>query len=119
MEPLRNVNGQLYRLAVLESDPAKLPMRIDDARKAIRWRVCELWDLGAIDTCERSQLDAASYFLGLLRMIAAKKKPGEIGLLCRGSWQTRSLAKRVAETTIACPLFTSHQSSGAGKLRAA
>jgi hypothetical protein len=76
MEPLRNVNWQqLYRLAVLESDPAKLPMRIDDARKAIRWRVCELWNVGATDTCERSQLDAASYFLGLLRMIAAKRTP--------------------------------------------
>lgn len=76
MEPLRNANWQqLYRLAVLESDPAKLPIRIDDARKAIRWRVCELWDLGATDTCERSQLDAALYFLGLLRMIAAKRRP--------------------------------------------
>lgn len=76
MEPLPNANWQqLHRLAVLESDPAKLPTRIDDAHKAIRWRVCELWDLGAIDTCERSQLDAALYFLGLLRMIAAKKKP--------------------------------------------
>lgn len=74
MEPLRNTNWQqLYRLAVFEPDLQKLPTRIDDAHKAIRWRICELWDLGTMDTCERSRLDAALYFLGLLRMIAAKK----------------------------------------------
>ena len=81
MERFRNTNwGQLYRLAVFESDPQKLPMRIDTASKAIRWRISELWDLGTIDSCERSQLDAALYFLGLLRVIAARKKP--VSMLC-------------------------------------
>ena len=81
MEALRNRNWQqLYKLAVFESDPEKLPIRIDVACKAIRWRVSELWDLGTIDSCERSQLDTASYFLGLLRMIAAKKDPDR--MLC-------------------------------------
>jgi hypothetical protein len=81
MDALRNTNWQqLYRLAVFESDPEKLAMRIEDASKGIRWRICELWDLGTIDSCERTQLDAATYFLGLLRMIAAKKYPDS--MLC-------------------------------------
>jgi hypothetical protein len=75
MGALRNMNWQqLYRLAVFESDPEKLPLRIEAACEAIRWRISQLWDLGANDSCERSQLDAAIYFLGLLRTFAAKKK---------------------------------------------
>jgi hypothetical protein len=49
-------------------------MRIEAANQAIRFRVCEMWQLGPTDARERSQLDAASYFLGLLRTIAGKKK---------------------------------------------
>jgi hypothetical protein len=64
---------ELYKQAVLEPDPEKLAMRIDKAHKAIRWHISELWHVEAADTNERSQLDAASYFLGLLRTIAAKK----------------------------------------------
>jgi hypothetical protein len=76
MEAVRNTNWQqLYRLAVFESDPDKLAMRIEDASKGIRWRACELWDLGTVDSCERTKLDAAAYFLGLLRTIAAKRNP--------------------------------------------
>lgn len=64
---------ELYKQAVLEPDPEQLAMRIDKAHKAIRWRISELWHVGAADTSERSQLDAASYFLALLRTIAGRK----------------------------------------------
>jgi hypothetical protein len=64
----------LYRQAVFEFDSEKFEMRIEAANQAIRCRVCAMWQLGPVDARERSQLDAASYFLGLLRM-AGKKKP--------------------------------------------
>jgi hypothetical protein len=66
---------EMYNLALFETDPAMLPIRIDDARSAIHSRTFELWGLGTADSGERSQLDAASYFLGLLRAIAMKKEP--------------------------------------------
>ena len=64
----------LYREALFEPDLEKLPMRVDAANQAIRSRVCEIWQLGPDDAEERSQLDAASYFLGLLLTIAVNKK---------------------------------------------
>lgn len=69
---------EMYKLALFEPDPEKLAMRIENAREAIRWRICELWDLGTTDTKERSQLDAATYFLGLLHSINARKTPATV-----------------------------------------
>ncbi|HEX6805491.1 MAG TPA: hypothetical protein VF133_17555 [Terriglobales bacterium] len=63
---------RLYRDALLEPDPVKLSQRIEEAYEAIRGRRCQLWESGATGVRERSELDAASYFLALLGSIAAK-----------------------------------------------
>jgi hypothetical protein len=81
MDDARNTDWrERYRQALFESDPDILPMRLDEAHKAIRWRICELWDIGAADNSELSHLDSAAYFLGLLRTIAEKKQKSEIPL---------------------------------------
>jgi hypothetical protein len=78
MDDKRNTEWrERYRQALFESDPDILPMRLDEAHKAIRWRICELWDTGVADYSELSQLDSASYFLGLLRTLAEKKQKSE------------------------------------------
>jgi hypothetical protein len=64
---------QLYRQALLESDRSKLPVRIEQAHRAIRQRARELWYGGSPETRERHDLDAAVRFLGLLRMVGAEK----------------------------------------------
>jgi hypothetical protein len=58
--------SELYRRALLESDPSLLPARIEEARKAIRVRARELWYGGSLETKERHDLDAALRFLGLM-----------------------------------------------------
>jgi hypothetical protein len=68
----------VYREALFEPDSEKVLIRIDTANQAIRCRVCGIWQLGRADGQERSQLDAASYFLGLLRTITGKKKSPQI-----------------------------------------
>jgi hypothetical protein len=70
-----------YWQALFEADPDRVLMRIEAANEAIRWRICELWELGSVDIRERSQLDSAAYFLGLLRSIAQKKQEAD-GLFC-------------------------------------
>ena len=65
---------ELYREALFEADRDKVPVRIDVASQAIRCRLCELWQLGPTDIRERSELDAAAYFLGLLRSMSGKKQ---------------------------------------------
>lgn len=61
----------LYREAVLESDPAKVPEMIDLASRVIRRRAFELWYMGsAAETRERLELDSALYFLDLLKKIS-------------------------------------------------
>lgn len=62
-----------YRQALFEADPQRVLMRIEEAYEAIRCRICELWESDATDVRERSQLDSAAYFLGLLRTIATNK----------------------------------------------
>lgn len=57
----------LYRAAILESDPAKVPGLIDLAYKVVQRRAFELWYMGAPPTMERHELDNALYFLDLLR----------------------------------------------------
>jgi hypothetical protein len=63
----------LYRVAVLESEPGKLPARLDEASAAIRRRARELWYAGPLETKERRDLDAALRFLRLLRMVGVEK----------------------------------------------
>jgi len=63
---------QLYREALLESDPMKVPLRIEEAHKAIHRRALELWYAGSgrtPRTKEQRDLDAALHFLGLLREV--------------------------------------------------
>ncbi len=64
---------ELYRVALLESDRGRLPVRIEEAHKAIQQRARELWYAGSPETRERRDLDAAVRFLGLLRMVGAEK----------------------------------------------
>ena len=63
---------ELYRGALLESDPGRLPARIEEAQRAIQHRARELWYAGAPETRERHDLDAAVRFLGLLRTVGAE-----------------------------------------------
>lgn len=74
----------LYEEAVLEFDPEKMLVRIDSAQEAIRDRVRELWYEGSSDIAEQSHLDAAFYFLGMLRTIAGEQQytdvPDELGI---------------------------------------
>jgi hypothetical protein len=63
----------LYRRALQESDPAQLTIRITEAQRAIRRRARELWYGEKTDIQERQRLDAASYFLRLLRTMGGKK----------------------------------------------
>jgi len=64
---------QLYRQALLESDPSRVRARIEEAHKAIQQRARELWDAGSPKTRERHDLDAAVRFLGLLRTVETEK----------------------------------------------
>lgn len=67
--PSENDWHDLYREALLESDPARVPALIDEAYKAVQRRALELWNTCSPETKERHELDAALYFLGLLRMV--------------------------------------------------
>src|SRR5215467_10044932 len=66
----------LYREAILESDPTKIPGMIDLAYKVIQRRAFELWYLGAPATSERHELDTALYFLDLLKKFDAMQETG-------------------------------------------
>jgi len=66
---LQNSWAEVYRDALMESDPIKVPVRIEEAYKAIHHRALELWYAGSGDTRERRDLDAALHFLDLLRMV--------------------------------------------------
>lgn len=59
----------LYRNAVLESDPAKLILRIREAHQSIQERTRQLWYEGSTDTGERHALTAASHYLQILRTL--------------------------------------------------
>jgi hypothetical protein len=64
---------ELYREALLESDPTRVPILIEEAYQAVQRRTLELWYACCPETKERHELDAALYFLGLLRMIRPMK----------------------------------------------
>lgn len=75
---MENSNGNqnwlaLYREAILEPDRKKVKARIAQAQGAIRLRSREMWYAGAVETNERRQMDAASYFLGVLCAIGTDK----------------------------------------------
>lgn len=59
----------LYRQALMETDPARSPQLIEEAYRAVQRRTLELWYASSPETKERHELDAALYFLGLLRMV--------------------------------------------------
>jgi hypothetical protein len=69
--PTENEWQQLYREALLESDPTRALARIEEAHKAVQRRALELGNGGSPETKERHELDAALYFLGLLRGVWA------------------------------------------------
>ena len=64
--------SELYKEALLEPDPSRLPARIELAYKAMQRRAHELWYSGKTGTDERRALDAAVGCLGLLRTAALK-----------------------------------------------
>jgi len=66
--PVRNNWPDLYREALLEPDPTRVPARIEEAQKAICRRALELWYAGP-PTKEMHDLDTALHFLDLLRIV--------------------------------------------------
>jgi hypothetical protein len=70
--------GELYRRALFERDRNKLPLSLEQAQQAVQLRVRELWysptdNQNVIDK-ERRELDAAAYYLGLLRSLEARQQ---------------------------------------------
>jgi hypothetical protein len=74
--PIEDGWPELYREALLESNPTKARVRIEEAHNAIHRRVLELWYAGSPETKEQRDLDVALHFLCLLRMVG----PPEIEL---------------------------------------
>ncbi len=64
---------ELYREALQESDPARSPALIEEAYRAAQHRALELWNARSPETKERHELDAALYFLCLLKMAAEEE----------------------------------------------
>jgi hypothetical protein len=67
---------ELYRRALFEEDRDKLPLLLDQAQRAIQERVRELWYSPTrgqnVSEKERRELDAAAYYLAVLRSLEAK-----------------------------------------------
>lgn len=75
--------SELYRRALFEEDRDKLPALLEKANQAVQERVRELWyspigGKSVIDK-ERRELDAASYYLGLLKSLEVRKALGDHG----------------------------------------
>ena len=72
---------ELYRRALFEEDHDKLPALLEQAHQAVQARVRELWYSPAEcqNMCEkeRRELDAAAYYLGLLKSLEARKLSGD------------------------------------------
>jgi len=67
--------SELYRRALFEEDPQNLPSLLEQARQAIQQRARELWyspPNGRDVEKERRELDAAAYYLEVLRSLEAK-----------------------------------------------
>ena len=71
--------ADLYRRALFEEDRDKLPFLLEQAYRAVQYRMRELWYSPArnISDKERRELDAAAYYLDLLRSLEVKKAFGE------------------------------------------
>lgn len=63
----------LYRETLLESDSTRLPVLIEQAHRAVLSRALELWYSGSQATKELDELDAALYFLSLLKELRSSK----------------------------------------------
>jgi hypothetical protein len=70
--------GELYRRALFEEDHNKLPVSLEQAHQAVQQRVRELWysptDNQNVTDRERRELDAADYFIRLLRSLEARQQ---------------------------------------------
>jgi hypothetical protein len=69
---------ELYRRALFEEDRNELPLSLEQAHHAVQQRVRELWysptDNQNVTDKERRELDAADYFIGLLRSLEARQQ---------------------------------------------
>jgi hypothetical protein len=69
--------SELYRRALFEEDRDKLPSLLEQAHRAVQQRVRELWYSPARGSKasgrERRELDAAAYYLDLLRSLETGK----------------------------------------------
>jgi hypothetical protein len=73
--------SELYRQALFEEDRGKLPGLLEVAHKAATERVHQLWygaPANGDSLKERRELDAALYYLGLLRKLDRETRPGEL-----------------------------------------
>jgi len=74
--------SELYRRALFEEDREKLPFLLDQAYRAVQQRVRELWyspGRRKVSERERRELDAAAYYLDLLRSLETRKSFVEEG----------------------------------------
>lgn len=81
-EATKNENwSELYRRALFEEDRDKLPVLLEQAHQAVQARVRELWyspaECHSSPDKERRELDAAAYYLGLLKSLEARKACGD------------------------------------------
>ena len=72
---------ELYRRALFEEDRDKLPALLEQAHQAVQARVRELWysptEWQNVCEKERRELDAAAYYLGLLKSLEVRKSSGD------------------------------------------
>ncbi len=75
---------ELYRYAILELDPSKLPLHIAEAEKALVQRGRELVRKAGDNSEEERALEDATYFLRALRRIEVQPEPSHpLGSLSR------------------------------------
>ena len=82
IENTQNENWtELYRRALFEEDREKLPALLEQAQQAVQARVLQLWyspvDSQSLSEKERRELDAAAYYLGILKSLEARKSSGD------------------------------------------
>ena len=67
---------ELYRRALFEEDPQKLPVLLEQAHQTVQQRARELWYSPSrgqeVTEKERHELDTAAYYLDVLRSLEAK-----------------------------------------------
>ena len=69
--------AELYQKALFEEDTNQLHVRVEAAQRAIQERAHELWHASSagkpVDVRERNELEAAMYFLKLLRSLGVQR----------------------------------------------